>query len=135
MNIVKAVVYGKKHTEFPLDMLRYDRCCTYRETDSSFLKRMLQIFTDSRLRDIRDTRGWKIVICKRVGANEKQPFTTKRWESFGVNIKILEEIDDIPKSEFIHPHQNEVVHGKGINQPVLYPLNEICSKSRKLDEY
>lgn len=100
MKIVKAVVYGKKHTEFPLDMLRYDRCCAYREADSSFLKRMLQVFTD-RI----DARGWRIVVCKRVDANEKQPFTTKRWESFGVNIKILEEIDTVPQSEFIHPHQ------------------------------
>ncbi len=113
MKIVKAVVYGKKYTEFPLDMLRYDRCCTYREDDSSFLKRILQVFrlgsqhidVAHNPTDRSDTRGWRIVVCKWVDANEKQPFTTKRWESFGVNIKILEEIDTVPQSEFIHPHQ------------------------------
>ncbi len=107
MKIAKAVVYGKKYTEFPLDMLRYDRCCTYREADSSFLKRMFQGqgFNDRSEDFGAGARGWRIVICKRVANNEKQPFTTKRWESFGVNIKILEEIDAVPQSEFVHPHQ------------------------------
>ena len=104
MKIVKALVHGKKHREFPLDMLRYDRCSTYREADSSFLKCIVS-YEQLQENAKNGARHWQIVICKRVEANEKQPFTTKRWESFGVNIRILEEIDQIPNSEFLYPHQ------------------------------
>ena len=102
MKTVKAVVKAKISTKFPMDMLRYDHCCPCSESDSSFLESLVFNYGNKQPKHF---RFWQVVICKNVESNVKMPFTEKRWNSFGCEIKIIEDFESTPKSEYISVHE------------------------------
>lgn len=66
--------------EFPLDMLRYDSCSPYSETDSYAIANTFKNF-----------EKWEIFVKCRPLEKKRSPWTIGRWQSFGVQI---EPIDD-----------------------------------------
>ena len=60
--------------DFPLDMLRYDRCCPMHETDSTLIT---HTFTDR--------VPWQVKIIRYV-PNKDAAWTLPRWASFGVTL-------------------------------------------------
>lgn len=56
---------------FPFDMLRYDACWPYDESDSHTLER-------------EDERNRRVVLCRR-SVNDKE-CTRERWQSFGWSV-------------------------------------------------
>ena len=73
MYIQHALITGRG--EFPVDMLRYDRCAPYTETDSYAIRNA-----------IANAKGpWEITVCRLV-AKQTQLWTVARWRSFCANI-------------------------------------------------
>lgn len=72
MFVQTAVIKGRG--EFPMDMLRYDRCAPYTETDSYALR-------DS----ISKGGPWEVTVVRYV-ASKTAKWTVGRWQSFAVDI-------------------------------------------------
>lgn len=121
MKTVKAVVKAKISTKFPMDMLRYDRCCPYSESDSSFLESLvlsgcqtIYAFNYGN-KQPKHFRFWQVVICKNVESNVKKPFAEERWNSFGCEIKIIEDFESTPKSKYISVHEIKEIDVKNLS--------------------
>lgn len=68
-----ATVRGRG--EFPLDMLRYDRCSPESETDSYNIAKTFSNPLDR----------WEIQVVRKV-TSKSDKWTVARWQSFGVEI-------------------------------------------------
>lgn len=63
--------------EFPLDMLRYDRCYPYTETDSSIIHTSIQLDINARVSD------WTVLVMQYSELKDWQSaWTFGRWKSF-----------------------------------------------------
>ena len=74
-----AKVTIKPFHQFPIDMLRYDRCMPYREVDSYWIQ----------------TTGHNdkpaVLVVIQYSFNSKAEWTTDRWSSFGATIEPITE--------------------------------------------
>jgi hypothetical protein len=64
--------------EFPIDMLRYDSCSPYKESDSYLIANTFKRY-----------EKWEIYVKCRPLDKKRSPWTVDRWKSFGVTIEII----------------------------------------------
>lgn len=74
----RAEIIVPARRTFPLDMLRYDRCCPDRQDDVSALEDVLA-----------RSEKEETVRVVRISPNKANPWTEARWQSFGVVCKPL----------------------------------------------
>lgn len=72
VHLAKVTVFG----EFPMDMLRYDRCMPNQERDAGMMTEYL--------------RGPKTVIVRCYSTVQSPPWTGARWRSFGAEIEPID---------------------------------------------
>jgi hypothetical protein len=66
--------------EFPIDMLRYDSCSPYSESDSYLISNTFKNY-----------EKWEIYVKCRPLEKKRSPWTIGRWQSFGVQIEPLDD--------------------------------------------
>jgi hypothetical protein len=78
-DIAYAIISGT--LEFPMDMLRYDRCFPATEEYANIISRTFH----------HPLERWEVVVKKvlleKRKKNSPSPFTEGRWRSFGCNIQ------------------------------------------------
>ena len=80
-NIAKITFMGT----FPIDMLRYDRCCPFREQDASAIERSFVEHFDKGI-------VWVIKPDEK-GTVRGGTFNVDRWRSFGCGIETGKNLD------------------------------------------
>jgi len=71
-----------RHGAFPVDMLRYDRCCPCREVDSA---RIMATFDGGAHLPGDGDRG--VVVTKLTARKTEPAWTVARWASFGWELR------------------------------------------------
>lgn len=78
----RAEIIVPARRKFPLDMLRYDRCCPDRQDDVSRLEDALEYREDGSPSEL-------VIRVVRISPSKVNPWTEARWQSFGVVCKPL----------------------------------------------
>jgi len=72
------------HGQFPIDMLRYDRCYPYSEGDSGIINRSIMI---SAIAGVILPKEPQVVQVQKWAFRGMPIWTTERWESFGCRVQ------------------------------------------------